>query len=84
VPHSVPNPTASLSAPRDNISRWATAIRARAARSIQVVRSWASTLGRRLRALTPEQWFFLGFTLLLAAFLAVLFFQPSSVGRGGR
>ena len=41
-------------------------------------------LSRRLRSLSPEAWFFLGFTLLIVAFLVVLFFQPSSVGRGGR
>lgn len=84
MPDSVPNPVASLSAPRDDAGGWATAIRTRAARGIQLVRSLGARLGRRLRALTPEQWFFLGFTLLIAAFLMVLFLQPNSVGRGGR
>jgi hypothetical protein len=44
----------------------------------------AAGLMRRLKALTPDQWFLVGFVLLLMAFLFVLLTQSSSVGRGGR
>ena len=39
---------------------------------------------RQLKATTPDQWFAIGFVLLLVVFLVVLLVQPSSVGRGGR
>jgi hypothetical protein len=39
---------------------------------------------RRLKTVTPDQWFLVGFVLLLMAFLFILLIQPSSVGRGGR
>jgi hypothetical protein len=44
----------------------------------------AGELLRRLKAMTPDQWFLVGFALLLVAFVFVLLVQPSSVGRGGR
>jgi hypothetical protein len=34
--------------------------------------------------MTPDPWFFVGFALLLLAFMLVLMFQANSVGRGGR
>jgi hypothetical protein len=48
------------------------------------IRVRAVSLVRRLQATTPDQWFLVGFVLLLMAFLFVLLVQPSSVGRGGR
>lgn len=42
------------------------------------------SLLRRLMATTPDQWFLVGFVLMLMVFLVVLLTQPSSVGRGGR
>jgi hypothetical protein len=41
-------------------------------------------LARRLKTTTPDEWFLVGFVLLLMLFLIVLLVQPSSVGRGGR
>jgi hypothetical protein len=48
------------------------------------IRVRAVSLVQRLQATTPDQWFLVGFVLLLVAFLVVLLVQPSSVGRGGR
>jgi hypothetical protein len=39
---------------------------------------------RRRWSVTPDQWFFLGFALLILGFLMVLVLQPGAVGRGGR
>lgn len=44
---------------------------------------WRSTI-RRFRAITPEQWFGLLFSLLLLGFFLALLLEPGSVGRGGR
>lgn len=53
-------------------------------RKVASTRVRAGGLMRRLKAVTPDQWFLVGFALLLVAFLFVLLVQPSSVGRGGR
>lgn len=39
---------------------------------------------RRLRSVTPEQWFLAAFVILLLVFVVVLMTEATSVGRGGR
>lgn len=39
---------------------------------------------RHFDAPSPDQWFLIGFAVLLLAFLFILLLEPSSVGRGGR
>jgi type II secretory pathway component PulM len=48
------------------------------------IRVAAIGMARRLKAVSPDQWFLVGFVLLLVVFLFLLIVQPSSVGRGGR
>jgi hypothetical protein len=48
------------------------------------IRIAAIGLARRLKTVSPDQWFLVGFVVLLALFLFLLIVQPSSVGRGGR
>ncbi|NOT10144.1 MAG: hypothetical protein HOP28_18275 [Gemmatimonadales bacterium] len=38
----------------------------------------------RLQPRSPDQWFALGFILLLVGFFFTLLLSPSGVGRGGR
>ena len=48
------------------------------------IRVAAIGMARRLKTVSPDQWFLVGFLLLLVVFLFLLIVQPSSVGRGGR
>ena len=48
------------------------------------IRDRALARFHRLRSVSPDRWFLIGFGLLLLAFLFVLLVQPSAVGRGGR
>ena len=48
------------------------------------IRVAAIGMARRLKTVSPDQWFLVGFVLLLVVFLFLLIVQPSSVGRGGR
>jgi hypothetical protein len=48
------------------------------------IRALLALPARRLRSVRAEQWFFVGFVLLLILFAIALFVEPGSVGRGGR
>jgi hypothetical protein len=63
---------------------WAPGLWGLMRQKIASTRAMTVGLMRRLKAQTPDQWFLVGFVLLLVAFLFVLLTQPSSVGRGGR
>jgi drug/metabolite transporter (DMT)-like permease len=39
---------------------------------------------RRARSIDRDRWWLVVFAFIMLAFLVVLFFQPSAVGRGGR
>ena len=43
-----------------------------------------AALVQRVRTVTPEQWFLVGFVLLFVAYAVVLITAPVAVGRGGR
>jgi hypothetical protein len=53
-------------------------------RLVGAMRRRAVAGAHRLRSLSSDHWFVVGFALLLLAFLFVLMVQPSAVGRGGR
>ena len=71
---------------RVNLKRhgWAADVREWLRKTIIGIRVAVVGLVRRLKAVSPDQWFLVGFVLLLVAFFFVLLVQPSSVGRGGR
>ena len=61
-----------------------TGVQATLHKTITGIRVAAVSLVQRLKAVSPDRWFLVGFVLLLVAFLFVLIVHPSSVGRGGR
>jgi hypothetical protein len=63
---------------------WEAGVRGWLGEKITSTRDAVFALVRRLNAVSPDQWFLVGFVLLLLVFLFVLVVQPSSVGRGGR
>ena len=54
------------------------------ARATRRVRMRANLVARQLRSFPSDRWFLIGFVLLMLAFVALLFLEPGSVGRGGR
>lgn len=64
--------------------RWSAEIREWLQETITSARVAAMALVQRLKAVSPDRWFLVGFVILLLTFLFVLLVQPSSVGRGGR
>ena len=63
---------------------WAADVREWLHKTTTEIRVAAISTARRLKTVSPDQWFLVGFLLLLVVFLFLLIVQPSSVGRGGR
>lgn len=51
---------------------------------ISQLRVAGSTVVRRVRSLSPEQWFWIGMGLVLVLYVFLLLTQPTAAGRGGR
>ena len=81
--HSTLHPPAIL-AEHATLRRWIVELQHRIAHVARRLRTGIAELVRWLRAITPAQWFLLGFALLFVAYAIVLLTAPSAVGRGGR